>query len=145
MASAASAYRLAFGSDGPPCAYDDFEVANCFLFIDSKAADSHPVLFQRAVRRSGAHPDGVTIMIIDPRRTATARAADLHIQLQPGTDVPLLQGLLHVLIRAGLVQEEFIRQHTSGWAAVAADAAAVHPQHRPHSVAARTDTARCPK
>jgi anaerobic selenocysteine-containing dehydrogenase len=127
MASAASAYQLAFGSDGPPCAYDDFDVADCFLFIGSNAADTHPVLFQRALRRKAADPHNVTVLVVDPRRTATARAADVHIQLRPGTDVPLLQGLLHVLIRDGLVQDEFIREHTSGWDAVGADAAAWTP------------------
>jgi ferredoxin-nitrate reductase len=127
MASAASAYQLAFGSDGPPCAYDDFDVADCFVFIGSNAADCHPVLFQRALRRKAADPEHVTIVVIDPRRTATARAADIHIQLRPGTDVPLLQGLLHVLIRDGFVRDDFIREHTSGWAAVAADAAAWTP------------------
>jgi len=127
MASAASSYQLAFGSDGPPCAYDDFDVADCFRFIRSNAADTHPVLFQRALRRKAADPEHVTIVVIDPRRTATARAADVHIQLRPGTDVPLLQGLLHVLIRDGLVQDEFIREHTSGWDAVGANAAAWTP------------------
>jgi anaerobic selenocysteine-containing dehydrogenase len=124
MASAVSAYQLAFGSDGPPCAYDDFDLADCFLFIGSNAADTHPVLFQRALRRRAADPDAVTIIVVDPRRTATARAADIHIQLRPGTDVPLLQALLHILVRDGLVRNDFIREHTTGWAAVAADAAA---------------------
>jgi len=124
MASAASAYQLAFGSDGPPCAYDDFDVADFFLFTGSDAADTHPVLFQRALRRKAADPDRVTIVVIDPRRTATARAADLHMRLRPGTDVPLLQGTLHVLIRDSLVQEEFICAYTSGWDTVTADAAA---------------------
>ena len=123
MASAVSAYQLALGSDGPPCSYDDFDVADCFLFIGSNAAECHPVLFQRALRRKAADPEGVTIIVVDPRRTATARSADVHVQLRPGTDVPLLQGLLHVLIRDGLVRDQFIRDHTTGWDAVAADAA----------------------
>ena len=127
MASAASAYQLAFGSDGPPCAYDDFDVADCFLFIGSNAADTHPVLFQRALRRKAADPDRVIIIVVDPRRTATAKAADLHLQLRPGTDVPLLQGILHVLIRDGFGCSEFISKHTTGWEAVAADAAAWTP------------------
>jgi anaerobic selenocysteine-containing dehydrogenase len=127
MASAASAHQLAFGSDGPPCAYDDFDVADCFLFIGSNAADTHPVLFQRALRRKAADPERVLIVVVDPRRTATARAADIHLQLRPGTDVPLLRGILHVLIRDGFTNDEFIREHTTGWEAVAADVAAWTP------------------
>ncbi|MFN0074157.1 MAG: molybdopterin oxidoreductase family protein [Chloroflexota bacterium] len=115
MSSAVSAYQLALGKDGPPCAYEDLDLANCFLFIGSNAADCHPVLFKRALARRAAQ-ENVGIIVIDPRRTATAREADIHLQLRPGTDLPLLYGLLHVAIRDGLLSREFIEQHTDGWA-----------------------------
>jgi anaerobic selenocysteine-containing dehydrogenase len=127
MASAVTAYQLAFGSDGPPCAYDDFDLADCFLFIGSNAAECHPVLFQRALRRKAADPEHVTVVVVDPRRTATARAADIHLQLQPSTDVPLLQSMLHVFIRDGLLDEQYVAMHTTGWEAVAAKASAWTP------------------
>jgi anaerobic selenocysteine-containing dehydrogenase len=127
MASAVVAYQQALGQDGPPCAYADLDLADCFLFVGSNAADCHPVLFQRALRRKAAAPARVTTIVIDPRRTATAQAADLHLQLQPGTDLPLLYGLLHLLIRDGLVDRDFVAAHTNGWEALSKAAAAWSP------------------
>jgi anaerobic selenocysteine-containing dehydrogenase len=124
MSSAVSAYTLAFGVDGPPCSYTDFDSADCIVFAGSNAAECHPVLFQRALKRRDALPGRVHIIAVDPRRTDTASAADLHLQLQPGTDVPLLLGLLHILVRDALVDRSFITTHTSGWAALS-DAVAV--------------------
>jgi anaerobic selenocysteine-containing dehydrogenase len=119
MSSAVSAYTLAFGVDGPPCSYTDFDLADCMLFIGSNAAECHPVLFQRAIQHRDSARGRVHIMAVDPRQTDTTRAADLHLQLRPGTDVPLLLGLLHVLVEDRLTDQDFIDAHTSGWEAVA--------------------------
>jgi anaerobic selenocysteine-containing dehydrogenase len=119
MAGAVSAYRLTLGQDGPPCAYQDLDHADLFFFIGSNAADCHPVLFKRALQRKKADPEGVTIVVADPRRTRTAQEADLFLQLRPGTDLALLYGMLHVVIREGLLDELFIRDHTVGWEALA--------------------------
>src|SRR6266487_4159022 len=116
MASAASAYKLAFGSDGPPTCYDDIESAECFLIVGANMADCHPVLWQRVKRRAARKR--VRIIVVDPRRTATSEAAHLHLPIQPGTDVALLNALLHVLIAQGWFNERFIRAHTDGWDAV---------------------------
>ncbi|HEU0038012.1 MAG TPA: molybdopterin-dependent oxidoreductase, partial [Verrucomicrobiae bacterium] len=116
MASAASAYKLAFGSDGPPTCYDDIESAECFLIVGANMADCHPVLWQRVKRRAARKR--VRIVVVDPRRTATTEAAHLHLPIQPGTDVALLNALLHVLIAQGWINERFIRAHTDGWDAV---------------------------
>src|SRR4051812_18834035 len=89
MSSAVSAYQLALGKDGPPCSYEDIDQADCFLFIGSNAADCHPVLFKRALARRAACSDA-TLIVIDPRETATSRDADIHLQVKPGTDLPLL-------------------------------------------------------
>jgi anaerobic selenocysteine-containing dehydrogenase len=115
MSSAVSAYTLALGMDGPPCSYADFDSADCIMFVGSNAADCHPVLFQRALRRRDAAHGRVHIVSVDPRRTETARAADIHLQLRPGTDVPLLLGLLHVLVDEDLVDRDFISTRTTGW------------------------------
>lgn len=118
MSSAVSAYTLALGVDGPPCSYSDFDSADCTMFVGSNAAECHPVLFQRALKRRDAAPGRTHIIAVDPRRTDTARAADVHLQLRPGTDVPLLLGLLHVLANEGLVDHEFISTRTAGWSAM---------------------------
>jgi anaerobic selenocysteine-containing dehydrogenase len=127
MASAVTAYQLAFGSDGPPCSYEDFDTADCFLFTGSNAAECHPVLFQRALKRKAADPERVRIIVLDPRRSATARAADLHLQVRPATDVPVLNAILHVLVREGWVDRRYIDAHTSGWSSLASEVATWTP------------------
>jgi anaerobic selenocysteine-containing dehydrogenase len=128
MASAVSAYKMSLGQDGPPCAYEDLDQADCFLFIGSNAADCHPVLFKRALQRKQADPDRVRLIVVDPRRTATARQADLWLQVRPGGDLALLYGLLHILIRDGLTDPGFIAEHTVGWEQLSAEAARWHPE-----------------
>lgn len=116
MASAASAYKLAFGSDGPPTCYDDIEHAECFLIVGANMADCHPVLWQRVKRRLSRKR--VRVIVVDPRRTATAEGAHLHLAIKPGTDIALLNALLHVMISQGWINERFIRAHTENWEAV---------------------------
>ncbi|MEK7676856.1 MAG: nitrate reductase, partial [Verrucomicrobiota bacterium] len=116
MASAVSAYKMAFGSDGPPACYEDIDLAECFLIVGANMAECHPVLWQRIKKRAGRKR--VRIIVVDPRRTPTAQAAHLHLAIRPGTDVALLNALLHVTIAQGWTSERFIRDHTEGWAAV---------------------------
>jgi anaerobic selenocysteine-containing dehydrogenase len=116
MASAVSAYKMAFGSDGPPACYDDIEHAECFFVLGANMADCHPVLWQRIKKRLARKR--VRIIVVDPRRTATAEEAHLHLAIKPGTDVALLSAILHVLIAEHWINERFIRNHTEGWEAV---------------------------
>ncbi len=125
MASAASAYKMALGSDGPPTCYDDIELAECFLIVGANMADCHPVLWQRVKRRAARKR--IRVIVVDPRRTATAEGAHLHLPIKPGTDVALLNAMLHVLITQGWINEHFIRAHTEGWEAVRAVAEAWSP------------------
>ncbi|MET7421539.1 bifunctional nitrate reductase/sulfite reductase flavoprotein subunit alpha [Dactylosporangium sp. NPDC005555] len=117
MASAGSGYKLSLGSDGPPGSYDDLDHADVFLVIGANMADCHPILFLRILDRVKA---GAKLIVVDPRRTATAEKADLFLQINPGTDLALLNGLLHLLVEAGHVDEEFIAEHTEGWDAMPA-------------------------
>jgi len=120
MASAASAYKMAFGADGPPTCYDDIELAECFLILGANMAECHPVLWQRIRKRIARKR--VRIVVVDPRKTPTAEAAHLHLAIRPGTDVPLLNAILHVLIAQKWINARFIRNHTEGWEAVCAAA-----------------------
>ncbi|CAI7979132.1 sulfite reductase (NADPH) flavoprotein alpha-component [Frankia sp. Hr75.2] len=115
MASAASGYKLSLGADAPPGSYDDFDHADVFLVIGANMADCHPILFLRMMDRVRA---GAKLIVVDPRRTATADKADLFLQLRPGTDIALLNGLLHLLHASGAVDESFVVSHTEGWAAM---------------------------
>ncbi|MEV4137518.1 bifunctional nitrate reductase/sulfite reductase flavoprotein subunit alpha [Dactylosporangium sp. NPDC049742] len=117
MASAGSGYKLSLGSDGPPGSYDDLDHADVFLVIGANMADCHPILFLRMLDRMKA---GAKLIVVDPRRTATADKADLFLQVNPGTDLALLNGLLHLLVEAGHTDEEFIESHTEGWDAMPA-------------------------
>ncbi|WP_435603886.1 molybdopterin-dependent oxidoreductase [Streptomyces sp. bgisy130] len=112
MASAGSGYKLSLGADGPPGSYQDFEHAEVFFVIGSNMADCHPILFLRMMERVKA---GAKLIVVDPRRTATAAKADLFLQIAPGTDLALLNGLLHLLVENGRVDTEFIAEHTEGW------------------------------
>jgi NADPH-dependent sulfite reductase flavoprotein alpha-component len=115
MASAGAGYKSSLGADGPPGSYEDFERADVFLVIGSNMADCHPILFLRMMERVKA---GAKLIVVDPRRTATAAKADLFLQIAPGTDLALLNGLLRLLHENGHTDPEFIAAHTEGWEAL---------------------------
>ncbi|MFD0838168.1 bifunctional nitrate reductase/sulfite reductase flavoprotein subunit alpha [Williamsia serinedens] len=112
MASAGTGYKQSLGADGPPGSYDDLDHADVFLVIGSNMADCHPILHLRMLDRAR---EGAKVIVVDPRRTATADKADLHLQTRPGSDLWLLNGLLHLLVADGHVDEEFIASATEGW------------------------------
>jgi sulfite reductase (NADPH) flavoprotein alpha-component len=112
MASAASGYKLSLGADGPPGSYQDFDKADLFFVIGANMADCHPILFLRMMDRVKA---GAKLIVVDPRRTGTADKADLFLQIRPGTDLALLNGLLHLLAAQGRIDAAFIAAHTEGW------------------------------
>ena len=112
MASAGSGYKLSLGADGPPGSYEDFEHSELFLVIGANMADCHPILFLRLLDRVKA---GARLIVVDPRRTGTADKADLFLQIKPGTDLALLNGLLHLLVKNGHDDRDFIAAFTEGW------------------------------
>ncbi len=113
MASAASGYKLSLGADGPPGSYQDIDRLDCALVIGSNMAECHPILFLRLLDRK--KKSGAKIVVVDPRRTPTADKADLFLQIKPGTDLALLNGILHLLEQNGRVDGEFVSTHTEGW------------------------------
>lgn len=115
MAGAGTGYKQSLGADGPPGSYDDFEHADLFFVIGANMADCHPILFLRMADRLKA---GAKLIVVDPRRTETAARADLFLQIAPGTDLALLNGLLHLLVAGGHIDAEFIAEHTEGWDAM---------------------------
>lgn len=112
MASAGSGYKQSLGADGPPGSYQDFDQADVFFVIGANMADCHPILFLRMMDRVKA---GAKLIVVDPRRTATADKADIFLQIAPGTDLALLNGLLHLLVENGHTDAEFITEFTEGW------------------------------
>ncbi|MGW0026589.1 molybdopterin-dependent oxidoreductase [Rhodococcus sp. NPDC003383] len=115
MASAGTGYKQSLGSDGPPGSYEDFDHADVFFVTGSNMADCHPILFLRMMDRVKA---GAKLIVVDPRRSATAEKADLFLQIKPGTDLALLNGLLHLIVENGHVDEQFVAEFTDGWDAM---------------------------
>lgn len=112
MASAGTGYKQSLGADGPPGSYDDIDHADVFFVIGANMADCHPILYLRMADRLKA---GAKLIVVDPRRTDTAARADLFLQIAPGTDLALLNGLLYLLVAAGDIDEQFIADYTEGW------------------------------
>ena len=110
MASAVAGYKRSFGSDGPPGAYEDFEAADVVFLIGANIADNHPILCHRLERNPRK-----TVVVADPRVSKTAHMADLYLPLRPRSDIALLNGMAHILIRAGLVDLDYIEAHTTGF------------------------------
>ena len=115
MASASVGYARSLGADGPPPTYADLELADCFLLIGTNTADCHPIVWKRIKKRKLADPDGIFVIVVDPRFTETADIADLHLPLRPGSDIALLNAMLYVLSKDGLLDHAFVADHTSGW------------------------------
>ncbi len=113
MASAGSGYKLSLGADGPPGSYEDFDRADTFFVIGANMADCHPILFLRMMDR--VRSAEAKLIVVDPRRNATAEKADLFLPIRPGTDLALLNGILHLLVENGHTDEAFIAEFTEGW------------------------------
>jgi ferredoxin-nitrate reductase len=113
MAAAVAGYRTSLGSDGPPVCYDDIDLADVILIMGSNMAEAHPVTFDR-IRASKKTRPNLKIIVIDPRRTPTAAAADIHLPVAPGGDIALLNGLGRLLLLMGAVDHSFVDQHTRG-------------------------------
>jgi assimilatory nitrate reductase catalytic subunit len=124
MASAVSGYKLSFGSDGPPGSYADMAEADVVLLIGSNIADNHPILCHRLERSKER-----TLIVVDPRVTKTAMMADIHLAIKPRGDIALLNGIAHILIRDGLVDREYIAQHTTNFEAFSRFVSTFTPEH----------------
>jgi len=120
MASAVAAYRTTLGSDGPPTCYDDIHYSDCFLIAGSNMADAHPITFQQLKAHRFANPD-VKIIVLDPRLTHTAGAADIHVPLLPGSDVAFFNALARIALDRGMHDCHFIQNHTTNFEAYAAN------------------------
>jgi ferredoxin-nitrate reductase len=115
MSSAVSAYVQNFSSDGPPCCYEDLDLTDCAFLIGTNTAECHPIIFNRLQKYLKRDPNR-KLIVVDPRRTKTAEVADLHLAISPGTDIDLLNGLAHLLLRWGKIDQHFIENHTQNFA-----------------------------
>ncbi|WP_152046278.1 nitrate reductase [Aureimonas psammosilenae] len=114
MSSSVAGHVRAFGSDTVPGTYEDLEEADLVVLVGSNLAWCHPVLYQRLCAAKAARPE-MKVVLVDPRRTATADLCDLHLALAPDADVALFSGLLAHLADTGCVDEDFVAEHTEGY------------------------------
>lgn len=109
MASAVAGHKRAFGEDLVPGTYADLELADLVILVGSNLAWCHPVLHQRILAAKAVRPM-MRVVVVDPRRTASCEAADLHLALRPGSDVALFAGLLLHLGKAGFAIPDAVQQ-----------------------------------
>src|SRR5690606_10646237 len=114
MSSAVAAYKMTLGEDSVPVCYDDIELSDCILVAGANPAWCHPIIWRRVEKHKANNP-AVKIIVIDPRVTDSCAIADLHLQIQPGTDVTLFHVIAKLLIEAGKVDWNFIESHTDGF------------------------------
>jgi assimilatory nitrate reductase catalytic subunit len=114
MSSAVAAHIRAFGEDAPPVNYEDLEQAELVILTGSNLAWAHPVLFQRLQQARKDNPNK-KLVVIDPRKTATAKEADLHLPLAPGTDGYLFNALLVHLADQNALNESYLAKNVTGF------------------------------
>lgn len=113
-ATAGQALKESFGTDGQPGSYTDLDTTDAVFSIGHNMAEQQTVLWMRVLdRRSGPNPP--KLVIVDPRSTPSAVEADVHLALKPGTNVPVLNGLLHLMIEHGWIDQDYINAHTVGF------------------------------
>lgn len=115
MSSSAFAYAQSFGIDRSPLPLTDVPNTDCIVVVGTNIAECFPVAMQWLWQ---ARDRGATLIVMDPRETATARTADLWLAVRPGTDVHVLNAMLRQVIVDGLVDEEYLAARTHGWEAV---------------------------
>ncbi|MFJ9740689.1 molybdopterin oxidoreductase family protein [Streptomyces sp. NPDC101166] len=118
-ATAGESLKETFGSDGQPGSYEDIDHADTLALFGHNMAETQTVLWARVLDRL-AGPEPPTLLCVDPRRTHVARHAHLHLAPRPGTNVALLDALLHEIIRTGRVDRRFVERHTVGFEELAA-------------------------
>jgi len=115
MSSAVAGYKLTLGADAPPACYEDIDLADVIFIVGSNTAYAHPILYRRIEEARKKNPQ-LKMIVADPRRTDTARDADLFLPILPGTDVALFNGMLHLCLWEDLVDNSYIDAHTEGFA-----------------------------
>jgi ferredoxin-nitrate reductase len=114
MSSAVVGYKLSLGEDIVPVSYDDIELSDCILVEGGNPAWCHPIIWRRVEAHKAANPQ-VKVITVDPRRTQTATTSDLHLQINPGTDVTLNYAIARLLIENNQIDHDFIMDKTNGF------------------------------
>ena len=114
MSSAVVGYKMSLGEDSVPVSYDDLELADCIFVAGANPAWCHPILWRRVEAQEKKILD-IKIIVSDPRKTQTCSIANVHLQLNPGTDITLHHAIGRCLIEDGNIDFDFITDHTEGF------------------------------
>jgi len=114
MSSAVVGYKMSLGEDSVPISYDDLELADCIFVAGANPAWCHPILWRRIEAAREKNPD-LKIIVSDPRKTQTCAIANVHLQLNPGTDITLHHAIGRCLIEDGMIDFDFLQDHTEGF------------------------------
>src|SRR5581483_12501438 len=120
-----TAYKGALGVDRAPNPWSDIPKAEVVMIIGANIGECAPITTDYVWR---ARDSGAKLIVADPRFTPIARNADLYLPVRPGTDLALLMAMLHVVIRDGLTDNEFLSAHTTGFEKTAASVAEWTPR-----------------
>ncbi|MGE5313184.1 MAG: molybdopterin oxidoreductase family protein [Acidobacteriota bacterium] len=126
-ATSASAFIETFGADGQPGSFTDFDTTDAILMVGHNMADTQTVLWTRILDRL-AGPRAPKLIVIDPRRTHSAAKATVHLAPRSGTNLPVLNGLINLMIEAGAADMDFIEAHTVGFERLKETAAKYPPR-----------------
>jgi formate dehydrogenase major subunit len=107
----------AFGSGAMTNSFRELEDANCIFVIGSNTTVAHPIASMRLMR---ALKNGAKLIVVDPRKTQIAHLAHLHVQHNLGTDVALINGMMHLIVKNGWHNQAFIEERTENFEALAA-------------------------
>ncbi|MCP3659214.1 MAG: molybdopterin-dependent oxidoreductase [Bacteroidetes bacterium] len=114
MSSAVVGYLKSLGEDSVPICYDDIELSDTFFIAGANPAWCHPIIFKRIDKYKEKNPH-VKVIVVDPRKTQTCSIADLHLQIQPGTDTFLYHAIAKLLIESEKIDLGFINNHLDGY------------------------------
>lgn len=114
MSSAVVGYKMSLGEDTVPVCYDDIELADCIFVAGANPAWCHPILWRRVEAAKAANPN-LVIIVSDPRKTQSCSLANLHLQINPGTDITLHHAIGRCIIEANHVDQGFVMNHTEGF------------------------------
>ena len=111
-APTAAAMKLTLGTGAATNSFDDIELANTILLCGANATENHPIA---GARIKQAKLRGAKLIVIDPRRIELAAYADIHLQLRPGTNVPLLNAMACTIVEEQLFDESFVNERVAAW------------------------------
>ncbi|MEJ7587926.1 MAG: molybdopterin-dependent oxidoreductase [Ferruginibacter sp.] len=114
MSSAVTAYKMSLGEDSVPVSYDDLELADCIFVAGANPAWCHPILWRRVEAAREKNPR-IRIIVSDPRKTQTCALANVHLQLNPGTDITLHNAIGRCLVENDRADHDFLREHAEGF------------------------------